>query len=268
MPARVPPVAVALLALSVLSARADTAVKCTYKTLSACPKIGCAKPSSPLAATNSQKRTAATSGSPAKISFADLRDLQGDVEKKFADPPIVVAGETVKSYRSMKAAPRKILLSGLPVGGGKFSEGDFVELSGFIASRKLAPHPNTGESVNCKFKDEPRNDYHINITPAKNGDETQGVVIEMIPQDANRKNKSWNLTKLATIQDKQLPVKVRGRLFFDSEHKPNTQQTGGGGNPRRFSLWEIHPISSFFVCESGSCTSGGWKALEDWNPSP
>jgi hypothetical protein len=249
------------------SVRADTAVKCTYKTLSSCPKIGCAKAGTPLAVTNSQKKATAINGSPAALTFSNLKDLQDDVEA--IDFPTVVNGQKVSSYRNMNAAPRKVLLSGLKAAGNKFSEGDYVELIGFIAAQKLAPHPNTGESVNCKLKDEPSNDYHINITPAKNSDETQGVVVEMIPQDPHRRSKDWNLDKLAFIQEKQLQVRVRGRLFFDSEHSPNTKKTGGGGNPRRFSLWEIHPISSFFVCQSGSCTAGsGWKALEDWTPAP
>jgi hypothetical protein len=142
-----------------------------------------------------------------------------------------------------------------------------VEVVGFIAKKKLAPHPNTGESVNCKFKDRPSNDYHINITPAKDSEETKGIVVEMIPQNPHRKNEDWSLDKLEALQDKQLKVKVRGRLFFDSEHRPNTSMAKKGGDPRRFSLWEIHPISAFLVCPSGSCTgSAGWKALEDWEP--
>src|SRR5262249_32295180 len=181
--------------------------------------------------TNSQKRTTAISGNPAQIGFSELQDLQQDVEKKFANSPIVVKGEKVSSYHEMKAAPRKILLSGLSTGSGNFNEGDFVEMIGYIASQKLSPHPNTGESVNCKFTDEPRNDYHINVTSEKNSDETKGVVVEMIPQDPNRKDKDWNLDKLLKIQEKQLQVRVRGRLFFDSEHTKNTQKTGkAGGN--------------------------------------
>ena len=264
------PLVLAGFALSGLAARADTAVKCNFKSLASCPKIGCSKPGSPLAVTNSQKRTIAINGNPAVVSFTDLDDLQSDVDKKFGNGPVVVNGEKVSSPRNMKGAARKILLSGLKAGSGQFSEGDYVELSGFIASKKLPPHPNTGESVNCKFTDEPNNDYHINITPAKNGDETEGVVVEMIPQDPNRKSKRWDLDKLKQIQAKQLPVKIQGRLFFDSEHKPNTQKSGNaGGNPRRFSVWEIHPALKFFVCESGSCTkSADWKALEGWSPSP
>ncbi len=260
------PVTVTLLVLSVVAAQADTAVNCTFKNIGSCPKIGCAKSGTPLAATNSLKRTTAINGSPAEISFSDLQALQTDVDKKFANGPIVIKGQKISSYRSMNAAPRTIVLSGLKAGSKSFSEGDFVELSGFIASKKLPPHPNTGESVNCKLKDEPSNDYHINITPAKNGNETEGVVVEMIPQNPHRKNKGWDLTKLKTIQEKQLQVKIQGRLFFDSEHKPNT--TGNaGGNPRRFSIWEIHPLAAFFVCPSGSCSKNtGWKALEDWEP--
>jgi len=262
--------AVALVALAVPEVQGDTAVKCSFKTLATCPKVGCAKPGSPLAVTNSEKKTTAINGAPAEVSFGDLKTLQEKVVQVFANGPKTIKGMNVSSYQNMKAAPRKIILSGLPAESSNFTEGDFVELSGFIASTKLPPHPNTGESVNCNLTDEPSNDYHINITPAKNSDETEGVVVEMIPQDPHRKNKDWNLDKLRRIQSQQLPVKVQGRLFFDSEHQPNINKTGkSGGDPRRFSLWEIHPISSFFVCQSGSCTkTTGWKALEDWNPSP
>jgi hypothetical protein len=259
-------VALASLVFSCAIAHADTAVKCPFKTLGSCPTIGCAKPNTPLATTNSLKRKTALTGSPGPISFSDMKNLQDDLDKEFANGPITVKGQKVSSPRNMTAVARKILLSGLKSGTLKFNEGDFVEITGFIASKKLPPHPNTGESVNCKLKDEPSNDYHINITPDKNSDETKGVVVEMIPQDVHRKDKSWDLKKLGAIQEKQLPVKIRGRLFLDNEHKPNT---GGdaGGNPRRFSIWELHPIKEFFVCPSGSCPkSSDWKALEDWIP--
>lgn len=252
-----------------LSLHADKAVKCSIKSLTACPKIGCSKPGSPLAVTNSMKRTTSTTGSAAKVTFDDLDALQKDVDDSFASGPITVAGEKVTSARNMKAAPRKIILSGLKAKGGKFTEGNFVELAGFIASTKLEPHANKGETVNCKLTDQPSNDFHINITPQKNQDETQGVVVEMIPQNPNRKSKDWSLDKLKKIQAQQMPVRIQGRLFFDNEHAPNTKKTGkAGGNPRRFSVWEIHPLSSFEVCLASSCTeTTGWKALEDWTPT-
>ena len=269
MPVKIPGLVIAVFLLFSVAAHGDTAVKCSFKTLAACPKIGCSKPNSPLAVTNSQKRTTSSTASPAEITFPDLQDLQDDVGKTFGSGPVVIEGATVSSYHNMKAAPRKIILSGLKAGSEKFSEGDFVELFGFIAATTGDPHPNPGESVNCKLTAGTSSDYHINITPAKNDDETQGVVVEMIPQDAHRKSDAWSIDKLKAIQAHQLPVKIEGRLFFDSEHSPNLTKGAKSGGPRRFSLWEIHPLLSFFVCPSGTCTkTAGWKTLEDWSPSP
>ncbi len=269
MPVKIPGLVIAISLLFSVAAQCDTAVKCSVKTLTACPKIGCSKPNSPLAVTNSQKRTTSSTGSPAEITFPDLKDLQDDVSKTFAAGPVVIQGTTVSTYHNMKAAPRKSILSGLKAASGKFSEGDFVELSGFIAATTGDPHPNPGESVNCKLTPTASSDYHINVTPAKNEDETQGVVVEMIPQDPHRKSDAWSIGKLKAIQAHQLQVKIEGRLFFDSEHSPNLVKGAKSGGLRRFSLWEIHPLLSFFVCPSGTCTkTTGWKALEDWSPSP
>ncbi|HLW54659.1 MAG TPA: hypothetical protein VKW06_17615 [Candidatus Angelobacter sp.] len=257
-----------VLALSVLlvffapAVHGGKATSCPYTTLGSCPQIGCAKPNTPLAATNTLKRTTAINGSPAAIGFPDLQTLQNDVDSQF---PVTVQGTSISSPRNMTGAARKIILSGLKTKSGKFSEGDYVELSGFIASTKLPPHPNTGESVNCGLKDPPSNDFHINITPTKNSEEGKGVVVEMIPQDPHRKA-GWDLNKLVAIQQKQLPVKIRGRLFFDNEHVPNPDGTVGS-NPRRFSVFEIHPLETFLVCPSGSCSQASdWKPLETWVP--
>jgi hypothetical protein len=266
MSRRAASIAGVLLVTSLL--HADNPVKCSGSSLAACGKIGCSKPGTPLAVTNSLKRTTTVDGSPTKVTFEDLAALQKDVDDKFAKGPITVAGEKVSGTRSMKAAPRKMILSGLKAKSGTFTEGNFVELSGFIASTTLAPHANRGESVNCKMTEELSSDLHINITPHKNQDETQGIVVEMIPQNPNRKNQSWSKDKLKSIWAQQLPVRIQGRLFFDNEHVPKTDRAAENGtNPKRFSTWEIHPITSFEVCTSSTCSdTSGWKALEDWSP--
>jgi hypothetical protein len=248
---------------------ADKAAKCSVTSLATCGKIGCSKPGSPLAVTNSQKRTTTVDGTPTKVTFDDLAALQKDVDDKFANGSITVAGETVNGTRSMTAAPRKIILSGLKAKSGTFTEGNFIELTGFIASTTLGPHPNRGESVNCKLTEASSSDLHINITPNKNQDETQGIVVEMIPQNPNRIHNSWSEDKLKSIQSEQLPVRIQGRLFFDNEHVPNSNRAARNGtNPKRFSVWEIHPITSFEVCTSSTCSdASGWKALENWNPT-
>ena len=87
--------------------QADKAVKCSIKTLDACHKIGCSKPGSPLAVTNSQKRTTAINGSPAKLTFEDLKALQADVDRTFANGPVVIKGQKVSSAHNMKAAHKE-----------------------------------------------------------------------------------------------------------------------------------------------------------------
>ena len=255
----------AALFLVVLPLHAGGSKKCSAN-LAACPIIGCSKPNSPLSVTNTTKRTTAVTGTPTKIGFDDLAALQNDIDTKFANGPITVAGATVTSVRNMNAAPRKIILSGLKAKSATFSEGNYVELSGFIASTAKPPHPNDGESVNCGLTDDASNDFHINITPQKSEDETQGVVVEMIPQNPHRQNNDWSIDKLKKIQAQQFPVRIRGRLFFDDEHLPITDKTSQA-NPKRFSVWEIHPLASFEVCTTSCTETSGWKALEDWTPS-
>jgi hypothetical protein len=38
------------------------------------------------------------------------------------------------------------------------------------------------------------------------------------------------------------------------------------GQPKRFALWEVHPITEFFVCTQAPCdasVSSQWTKLED-----
>jgi len=54
-------------------------------------------------------------------------------------------------------------------------------------------------------------------------------------------------------------------LYFDSSHFPCSNGQGSGeGNPKRVSLWEIHPIYKFEVC-TGNCDGAGtWLPLDEW----
>ena len=54
--------------------------------------------------------------------------------------------------------------------------------------------------------------------------------------------------------------------FFDGSHVTCTAAGQPiGSNPKRMSLWEIHPIYTFEVCPTGMCAEGGWQKLEDWS---
>ena len=56
-----------------------------------------------------------------------------------------------------------------------------------------------------------------------------------------------------------------GPAYFDSSHFPCSGGQGAGkGNPKRVSLWEIHPIYKFEVCTANCAGAGTWVALDQW----
>ena len=61
------------------------------------------------------------------------------------------------------------------------------------------------------------------------------------------------------------------RLFYDNKHLVKGDQDRDNGEPKRFSLWEIHPVSAFYVCVRADrkCAQtlakpNDWKRLEDF----
>jgi len=74
----------------------------------------------------------------------------------------------------------------------------------------------------------------------------------------------WSAENLNKLAAAHTPIRVTGQLFFDSSHSPCENGQASAGNPKRFSLWEIHPIYKFEVC-TGDCGGGGnWVSLEEW----
>ena len=60
------------------------------------------------------------------------------------------------------------------------------------------------------------------------------------------------------------PYRITGQLFFDASHKPC--KNGKGPNPKRISIWEIHPAYAIDVCSNSTLAS--CKATDDslWTP--
>jgi hypothetical protein len=221
--------------------------------LSACPVNGCAAAGTDHAVFNSTKRRVpAATAALTVIEFADLVTLQGK------------ADSLVGQDHELSAADRARLKK-MPVKNGTVNEGSLVRINGFLATGPLKPHANTGESVNCRLKNPPNNDFHISLVESKPGTEFQGIVVEMIPQ---KRPVGWTLGKLAKLQHDRRRVLVTGALFYDNEHVVNNDPSDDlNGQPRRFSLWELHPITSFLVCKDvdGNCDPGkpaDWIKLE------
>ncbi|MBI3681284.1 MAG: SH3 domain-containing protein [Acidobacteria bacterium] len=217
--------------------------------LAACPANGCAPAGSAHALFNQVKRQQPQGASAVALGFADLASLQSQ-----ADNLVGQAGDL--------SAQQRALLVSLTVAGGKVAEGSLVRLTGFIA-QGLAPHPNTGESVNCRRTGPENNDFHISV--AENASETEfdGIVVEMVPQN---RPKQWTIEKLLSARKQKRRVLIFGKLFYDNAHLVNADPAHSlSGQPKRFSLWEVHPITRFFVCTkpNNACSANN---LPDWTP--
>ena len=211
---------------------------------------------------NRAKNNFCATGPPRSITLQDLKELQ----KKIEDDTSINYGDKIMPGRT-KAGPtieRKPLQS--------LGEGKQVTFVGFVLkARQEGP-----ESVNCG-KDVTKNatkkalfhDTHISLVETANTrSECSGIVVEMSPHHRPDAWTAGNLSKVskAKAANKKLQVRVTGNLFFDSSHRPCAGGQGTGHNPKRVSLWEIHPIYKFDVCSVGNCDSAEDKflPLDEW----
>jgi hypothetical protein len=225
---------------------AEAAQKCAAN-LAACTADGCSQSGTTHAAMNEQKRNFVT-GDPTVLTFGDFDTLQSNVES------VVELGQEVDDRSVLKNQ-----LNGV-------GEGSAVRIVAFLAPG-TGPHPNTGESVNCNLTGAANNDFHIPVVEEAGQDEFHAIVVEMIPQghDGGKRNAGWTIAKLQALLTSGSMVRITGQLFYDNAHFPNGDSAHPiGRQPKRFSLWEIHPISTLEVCKhANSCDI---SSDSDWTP--
>jgi len=214
--------------------------------LASCSNNGCSPAGSTHALENQLKRTVPSgSGLGTVLTFDDFASLQQQADDLVGEGKELSADDRAK-------------LSGMTVSSGNISEGDLVTVVGYLVG---TPHPNTGESVNCNLRGAANNDFHIPISNDPGNTDFQGIVVEMIPQ--NRPDE-WSLANLTTVETNQQLVMVTGQLFYDNLHHVNGDANSPkGGQPHRFALWEVHPLTQFMVCTKpdNSCDP---NQAEDW----
>jgi len=123
-------------------------------------------------------------------------------------------------------------------------EGNYVS---YVAVIKEAHYSDTtgGEAVNCNMSGNPPNDIHIVLMSDPNDtDECHSTTAEMSP---HYRPTNWTPAKLNALGK---PVRIKGQLFYDNSHTPCTAHSRP--NPKRASLWEIHPVYSIEVCKSAN----------------
>lgn len=241
--------------------------------LDQCPSDGCAHAGSPHALLNRLKRRT-TDAAGAAINFDsalpvaidDLVSLQARAE--------AAVGSSTPGQQLTHVERDK--LRDLHLGARAIGEGTAVRVVGYIApaggSKSAGAHEGGAESVNCRVPkpaDAPArtvHDFHIPVTSKPGLSECDGVVVEMIPQGRGD-HPTWTLSTLKDVAAQKQLVMFVGPLFYDNEHVPNPD-CGHliSGQPKRASLWEVHPVVELYVCTNGtSCQAGsraGWKRLD------
>jgi hypothetical protein len=207
---------------------------------------------------NRAKRFIANATTPVVLSIADFKALQADTDPNAAN-------------HVQKVLPRT--LTNKHAGSHTVSEGERVAVTGFL---HRAEEGSAAESVNCAGSD--GRDIHLNINePTPNPptfSEWTGVVVEVIPQAPlpgwTSADHSVVVSALQAVRDAALPVLAIGSLTYDNEHQVNSDKTHPRGtNPKRVSLWEVHPVLEFYVCpKAQSCDpttpSTVWESLKEW----
>jgi hypothetical protein len=218
----------------------------------ACPASGNSQPDTAQAAQNKEKNDfCAAANKPVNIDFDVLHQLQQD------------AASSGVSFGSDPQLPKdRSLLHGLATKAGSIGEGTVVRLAAFV----INAHPSnvgSGESVNCKRPDAESNDIHIVLGQNSNhDDECSSVSAEMSP---HFRPDAWTPNDLN--QHNERLFRFTGPLFFDASHRPCSGSTGP--NPKRSSLWEIHPVYAVELCgdASNNCkvdSDQNWISLSDF----
>jgi len=235
------------------AAAAEKGGNACFESLAECPVIGCADPDSPNALVNALKHHMPSRGNPVKLSIEDFATLQ--------DRAGSALGEKAEKTDLDKSDRKKLI--GLRLSRNrKVSEGDLVRLLGYVVGLPNRPKASGRESVNCRLSGVANNDFHIPIGPDPDSTEFDGVVVEMIPQ---ARNPGWTVAKLRRVARDHRPVIVEGQLFYDNKHRVNDDPDNVlGGEPKRLSLWEIHPIKAFYVCMAANkkCRSENVKTQQ------
>ena len=205
-------------------------------------------------------------------------------------------GPTLASTKDLTAADFPKLESQLPKTLGKtnhptfassfasLGEGNIHTVIAYLyfaedTSKGTAKVPSNSETANCKLTAPNTFDYHLGLgfdsalaasarsTHPKPGNaaftklEKQSVVAEMTP---NTRHPKWTYARVNALQGQQ--VKVVGQLMVDNIHfnkNDDCHFSPAQAKCWRSTVWEIHPITQFYVCKaSGGCT--GSSPASDW----
>jgi len=130
----------------------------------------------------------------------------------------------------------------------RFDVNRAAEITGYVYDVKPGGR---SETVNCRMTDAEHRDAHIEITlspsdTAKN----RRFIVEITPRwrAAQLGNGvDWSTRAVETALEGHF-VRVRGWMFFDSEHRSQAENTAtGNASNWRATAWELHPVTQVTV---------------------
>lgn len=229
-------------------------------------KDGAIAPAAKVLEDNAKNNFCADFLHPVTVDFTVLRNMQSQSPSKAPlEAPVHPSRASLKNFFTL--------------GQQKIGEGTVVRILAIIKDAHVSDcssGPSTGEEVNCKLVGIEHNDFHIPLLdPSRPNpqlqDECASVTAEMSP---HFRPAAWNQIDLKTPTTN--PVRITGPLFFDDSHEVCTFSSSGAVtksvNPKRSSLWEIHPVYQIEVCSSkdpskcdvNSALAGTWTPYDQW----
>ena len=228
-------------------------IKQVHEIDTSCKSAAGAASSGPQATQNEVKNNFCATGNPVNLNFGNFAQLQQAAESAgipFGTDSSLPQDRT--RLRNLLAVPNQ----------GRVGEGSLVRLSAFVIESHYS-NLNNGESVNCKKPGIENNDIHVNLGQNSNDDPCTTVTAEISP---HFRPVVWNPDNLKN-NDAHL-FRFTGQLFFDASHRPCV---GGasGPEPKRISIWEIHPVYAVDICidRNNNCkveSDQNWVALSDF----
>jgi len=127
-------------------------------------------------------------------------------------------------------------------------EGAAVRTIGYIVAIK-PQNGGKGEGTNCHFTLASETDTHIAFVGTSGDAEKNSVVVEFTPRFL-QSHPNWTKATLTNYLNKDIPVRISGWLMFDPDHRNHLGKY-------RFTLWEIHPITTIEVFENNQ-----WRNID------
>jgi len=215
---------------------------------------GCAGDGVPDAELNTLKNARGRGKAPKPLSLDDFESLQAVVR---APQGFAIQDRSTLTHLVISVTDGANALQ------RSCSEGDWVSTTGFIIGTPYALHHDPGS---CFLEGEQNNTIVVHLARRPTDLQFSSIIVELRPR---RRNLGWSLVKLHHVAHASLPVRVEGRLLYDNTGLVNANPEAPVQNePQRFSLWEIHPVTTILVCSSinrALCQGSGgtWIPLED-----